>query len=155
MDDDYDEIQSLHDVRFEKLLGRGKFATVYRGYWHGEVAVKLYHNTIHQSSQPFCAHCVNPLCSKSNTSSAIDSIFVTPSKKPSRDCNCVITSCASAACWSNCEDAVKAARRASTSLHDTDIIMKDIKTLCKARHNNIVLFMAACRNPPAIITRLF
>ena len=41
----------------------------------------------------------------------------------------------------------------SVSVYDTDIITKDIKTLCKARHNNIVLFMAACRNPPAIITR--
>ena len=114
MDEVYDEIQSLRDVRFEKLLRRGKFATVYRGYSHGEVAVKLHHNTIHQSSQPFCAHCVNPLCSKSNTSCAIGSYMVTPSKKPSRDRNCVITSCASAACWSNCEDAVKAPRRAST-----------------------------------------
>ena len=122
---------SLEDLRIDKLLGKGRFATVYKGYWHGDVAVKTYHlhSEINRNQPNLLAK---------GPSLAANNMGVTNAASPNKK-------------W----DSVAASRRASTTLHDTDIIMKDIKTLCKARHNNIVLFMAACRDPrtPAIITR--
>ena len=142
IDDDYDEIMSLQDVKIDKLIGHGRFASVYRGYWHGEVAVKVYN--LPDASGDVC----NNLTSTSATGSSnnANKIQITKDAHQATTRGSII---------GRSSNSLSDARRRSTTPHDTDIIMKDIKTLCKARHNNIVLFMAACRDPqtPAIITR--
>ncbi|XP_063714923.1 uncharacterized protein LOC134842489 isoform X1 [Symsagittifera roscoffensis] len=143
IDDDYDEIMSLQDVKIDKLIGHGRFASVYRGYWHGEVAVKVYN--LPDASGDVC----NNLTSTSATGSSnnANKIQITKDAHQATTRGSII---------GRSSNSLSDARRRSTTPHDTDIIMKDIKTLCKARHNNIVLFMAACRDPqtPAIITSL-
>lgn len=32
---------SYEELRIKNLIGKGRFATVYRGFWHGDIAVKM------------------------------------------------------------------------------------------------------------------
>ncbi|XP_075264920.1 uncharacterized protein LOC142357096 isoform X2 [Convolutriloba macropyga] len=171
IDDDYDEIMSLQDLKLDKILGYGRFATVYKGYWHGEVAVKVYrlHNemsmTRHGHLIPSASSSKQTVLIPNNdkqqqmlsSASSSSSSYASSSGATSATTTTNTTTGTTVSSAANWESAMLAARRrASTTVHDTDIITKDIKTLCKARHNNVVLFMAACRNPesPAIITSL-
>lgn len=30
-----------HELKIRNAIGKGRFSTVYRGYWHGDIAVKI------------------------------------------------------------------------------------------------------------------
>lgn len=84
----------MSNLQLGELIGRGTFGQVYRGKWHGEVAVKIIDFDPHTDPQ--------------------DGLF------------------------------------------SVDAFKREIATLHKLRHENLVIFMGACMKAPdlAIVTQL-